>query len=111
MFSELQRSPSTPPSQDKTVQDPLTSKHVQLEEMLERQKRNKISQFNKHVLSVAYPMKTKLSTLIQEEDMESDTLLLYKDQTKVVESKHEEVVCKDNSEKHVLKENAKETQK
>ena len=27
----------------------------------------------------------------------------------MVESKHEEVVCKDNSEKHVLKENSKET--
>ena len=111
MFSELQHSPSTQPSQDKTVQDSLTSKHTQLEESVGETEKEQDQPVQQACTERSISHKDQIEHIDtrDKEDMESDTLVLYKDETKVVESKHEEVVRKDNPEKNVLKENAKET--
>ena len=76
MFSELQRSPSTPPSQDKTVQDPLTSKHVQREESVgetEKEQDQSVQQVcTEH--SISHKDQIEHIDTRDKEDMESDTL-------------------------------------
>ena len=103
MFSELQHSPSTQPSQDKTVQDPLTSKQTQLEESVGETQREQDQSVQQACTEHSISHKDQIEHIDtrDKEDMESDTLVLSKDETKVVESKPEEVVCKDNTEKNL----------
>ena len=95
MFSELQHSPSTQPSQDKTVQDSLTSKHTQLEESVGETQKEQDQPVQQACTEHSISHKDQIEHIDtrDKEDLKSDTPVLSKDETKVVESKHEEVLC------------------
>ena len=76
MFSELQHSPSTQPSQDKTVQDSLTSRHTQREESVGETQREQDQSVQQACTEHSISHKDQMEHIDtrDKEDMESDTL-------------------------------------